>query len=226
MNLLSAKITHKFFRHHPTCTVQQLDEYVIKKYAAPLEAKIFQDGKEIAEIKKSDDFSFKLTNQDGKEWILINKVHGQRRPFSLSVRNAGARESSNSHQHHPHHQSSERDDSHHKHDVLTIKNHVFKHRGKFYMLTNHPSGNAPRSYISGPRYISRLDNFPHSELAEVEKHDSHGGSHRVKRFRGVPVGEASGLGISEAGHRVKVGEELQDIGLFLAASSYLIYAST
>ena len=199
---------------------------MVKKYPAPLEAKVFQDGKEIAEIKKSGDFAFKLTRQhDGKEWILVNKVHGERKPFSLSVSDADNKADSTDHLHHPHHQTSEHDHHHHKHDVLTIKNHVFKHDDKFYMLTNHPAGNAPHTYISGPRYISRLDNFPHSQLAEVEKHDSHGGSHRLKRFRGVPVGEASGLGITESGHHVKVGEELRDIGLFIAASSYLLYAS-
>jgi hypothetical protein len=37
------------------------------------------------------------------------------------------------------------------------------------------------------------------------------------------VGEVSGLGID--GHHVKVEKELEDIGLQLAASSYLIYST-
>jgi len=210
---------------------QKLDsEYFVKKYPAPLEAKIFQNGIEIAELKKNDASGFTLTKyDDGKEWILANSVHGQRRPFSLSIResgNAGRGDAASGKgaKRHPHHDYNEHASSH-TGDVLTVKNHVFKHGGKFYMLRNHPEGSAPKSYLSGPRYISRLDNFPHSELSEVGKHDSHGGSHRLKRFRGVPVGEASGLGIAGSGHRVKVGEELRDIGLLLAASSYLLYAS-
>jgi hypothetical protein len=48
---------------------------------------------------------------------------------------------------------------------------------------------------------------------------------KVKRFRGVPVGEASGLGATPEGHSVKVNDELDDIGLFIAATSYLMYAT-
>jgi hypothetical protein len=43
------------------------------------------------------------------------------------------------------------------------------------------------------------------------------------RFREVPVGEISGLGIQ--GHHVKVDKELEDIGLLIAARSYLIYST-
>jgi hypothetical protein len=223
---MAVKAMHKFFQYHDDIAIKELDEYIVKKYPAPLEAKIFLDGQEIAQIRKGNDLNFKLKReQDGKEWVLVNRVHGEPRPFSLSVTDASNKAEPHEHKHHPHHQYHELDRLHHAHDVLTIKNHIFKHGGRFYMLTNNPAGKAPQSYISGPRYISRLENFPHSELAEVEKHDSHGGSHKVKRFRGVPVGEASGLGISETGHHVKVGEELRDIGLFIAASSYLMYAS-
>jgi hypothetical protein len=49
--------------------------------------------------------------------------------------------------------------------------------------------------------------------------------HKLKRFRGVPVGEASGLGAAPEGHKVKVNDELDDIGLFIAATSYLMFAS-
>jgi ABC-type transporter Mla subunit MlaD len=43
------------------------------------------------------------------------------------------------------------------------------------------------------------------------------------RFRGVPVGDVSGLGIN--GYHVKVEKELEVIGLLVAASSYLIYST-
>lgn len=199
-----------------------MSEYVVKKVPAPLEAKVFQGGREVAEIRKNDDYSFTLTRQDdGKQWVLANRVHGQPRPFSIFVREAGAPEPAGKATHHDY-----LDLDSHDNDVLTINRHVFKHGGNFYMMTNNPRGGAPQSYLSGPRYISRLDNFPHEELAEVGVHDRHGGaSHKLKRFRGVPVGEATGLGISESGHRVKVEGELEDIGLFVAASSYLMYAS-
>jgi hypothetical protein len=87
------------------------------------------------------------------------------------------------------------------------------------MFTNHPEGRPWHQYLSGPRYISRLDNFPYSDLAEVDHHLKH----RLKRFRGVPVGEASGLGTH--GHHVKVEKELEDVGLIIAASSYLLYST-
>ena len=104
-------------------------------------------------------------------------------------------------------------------EVLTIREHLFKHREKFYMLTNHPEGKHWNEYLSGPRHISRLDNFPYTELAELDHHIRH----RLRRFRGIPVGEASGLGID--GHHVRVDKELEDIGLLIAASSYLLYAT-
>ena len=87
------------------------------------------------------------------------------------------------------------------------------------MLINHPEGRHWNDYLSGPRYISRLDNFPYSDLTELDHHIKH----RLKRFRGVPVAEASGLGTDS--HYVKVDKELEDIGLFIAASSYLIYST-
>jgi hypothetical protein len=48
---------------------------------------------------------------------------------------------------------------------------------------------------------------------------------KIKRFRGKSVGEASGLGIEEYGHRIRLDSELEEVGLFIAAISYLLYAS-
>jgi hypothetical protein len=58
----------------------------------PWEAKIFLDhdySEEIAEIKKGEDQkSFKLIRKnDGHKWTLTKKVHGEFRPFSISVLN-------------------------------------------------------------------------------------------------------------------------------------------
>jgi hypothetical protein len=47
--------------------------------------------------------------------------------------------------------------------------------------------------------------------------------HLLRRFRDLPVGEASGLGID--GHHVRIDKELEDIALLVATSSYLLYSS-
>ena len=168
----------------------------------PGEAKIFLDDEEIAKIKNGEDRkSFKLIRKDGSTWILTNNIDGEFRPFSITVLE----------------QTKGKDDA--NREVLTIREHLFKHREKFYMLTNHPEGKHWNEYLSGPRHISRLDNFPYTELAELDHHIRH----RLRRFRGIPVGEASGLGID--GHHVRVDKELEDIGLLIAASSYLLYAT-
>ena len=100
-------------------------EYVIKG-PKPWEAKVFleeEGGKEIAEIKKGEDQkSFKLLAKDGRDWILTKNVHGKFRPFSISVIEQGKyKDKANK-------------------EVLTIIEHIFKHKDKFYMLTNHPEG--------------------------------------------------------------------------------------
>jgi hypothetical protein len=59
-------------------------EYVIKG-SKPREAKIFLDGEQIAEIKKGENLTFKLFCTDGHEWLLTQKVHGEFRPFSISI---------------------------------------------------------------------------------------------------------------------------------------------
>jgi hypothetical protein len=69
-----------------------------------------------------------------------------------------------------------------------------------------------------------LDGFPYSELSEVD-HQDYTLRDKIKKFRGKPVGVASGLGIDPSGHRVKLDRELEDVGLFIAAISYLLYAS-
>jgi hypothetical protein len=179
-------------------------EYVIKG-PKPWEARVFlgEGGKEIAEIKKGgDQKSFKLLAKDGREWILTKSVRGKFRPFSISVIEQG------------------KDKDKANIEVLTIIEHIFKHHEKFYMLTNHPEGKHWNEYLSGPRYISRLDNFPYSDIHELDYHIKH----ILRRFRGTPVGEASGLGI-HGGHCVRIDDELKDISLPIAVSSYLLYST-
>jgi len=177
-----------------------VSKYLIRGSKAD-EAKVFLGDEEIAEIKKGEDGkSFKLISNDGRKWILTNNVNGEFRPFSLSVLE----------------QNNGKDGA--SREVLTIREHLFKYRGRFYMLTNHPEGKHWNKYLKGPRYIGRLDNFPYSDLSDLDHHIRH----RLRRFRGIPVGEASGLGIQ--GHHVRVDKELEDIGLLIAASSYLLYS--
>ncbi|HEY7078323.1 MAG TPA: hypothetical protein VH500_01400 [Nitrososphaeraceae archaeon] len=172
-------------------------EYTISN-PKPREATIALNGMQIAKITKGDNLTFKLVSErDDREWIFSSKVHGEFRPFSLSISeiiNGKVTE------------------------VLTIREHLFRYNDKFYMLTNHPEGKSWNEYLSSPRYISRLDNFPFRDLLDIDHHTRQ----RIKRFRGIPVGEASGLGSSN--HSVKVSSELKEIGLLIAAASFILYS--
>jgi hypothetical protein len=190
-------------------------EFVIKKRPKDSEAIIYSGKQEIAKIKKHEGFSFKLIRyKDKQEWVLSNIVDGQRRPFSYAVRKAI--KSSSRH---------EAGEIHPGEEVFVVREQLFKHKGKFYMLASHPEGKSWIDYVnSSTRYISRLDNFPYPNLSDVD-HGHYTLRHKIKRFRGTSVGEASGLGQHEGGHRVRLDNELADIGLFIATISYLLYAS-
>jgi hypothetical protein len=190
-------------------------EFIIKKRPRGLEAIIYSGKKEVAKIKKHEPFNFKLSSsKDNQEWILSNLVDGERRPFSYAVL-AGIKKSS-------HHETGKSDTSE---EIFVVREQLFKHKGKFYMLANHPEGKSWLDYVnSTTRYISRLDDFPYHNLSDVD-HDHYLLRHKIKRLRGTPVGEASGLAEHEEGHRVILEKELDDIGLFIAAISYLLYAA-
>ena len=179
------------------------------------EAKIFsENGKEVAEIKKrGEESEFRLLSKnDNREWVLTNKIDGEHRRFSFSIREVEKQQGQGPRE---------------KDALLTVRDNIFKHNDMFYMFANHPEGKSWHNYVNNPvRYISRLDNFPYSDVSEMDESKHHQNlRHKIKRFRGVPVGEASGLGTTPEGHHVKVNDELDDIGLFLAATSYLMYAS-
>lgn len=185
----------------------QIDEYTIRQSPNdPLKATIVLNKKQIAEIRKAEDFNFDLLeDKGGIKWIISNNVAGEFFPFSLSIRKwDGNLESPIQGE-----------------EIMTIRNHMFKYNGQFYMFTNHPEGRAWNEYLSGPRFICKLEKFPHTDLADVNQETKH----ELGRFRGVPVGEAIGLGVSDYGHKVRVWKELREIGLFIAASSYLIYST-
>ena len=190
-------------------------KFTVKKGLAQWEAKVFsEDGKEeVAEIKKGEGPEFRMSSRkNDHEWVLSNNIEGEHRRFSFSVREAEKKQGV----------GTEKGPA-----LLVIRDNIFKHNGKFYMFANNPEGKSWQNYVNNHvRYISRLDNFPYSDLAETDEKKHHPQlSQKVKRFRGVPVGEASGLGAAPEGHSVKVNDELDDIGLFIAATSYLMYAT-
>ena len=193
------------------------NELIVKRDGPrPWNAKVFgSNGEEVARIIKGEGLTLKLHTNSGDEWLISNNVNGRARAFSRSFRKSNKDDNNNIATLSPNERI----------DTLTIQDNVFKHNGKFYMLANHPEGKKWQDHVnSAKRYISRLDNFPYSDLAEVElQHQSL--RQKLKRFRGVPVGEASGLGITEQGHRVIVNNELADIALPLAVASYLMYSS-
>ncbi|HEY7227773.1 MAG TPA: hypothetical protein VH481_06580 [Nitrososphaeraceae archaeon] len=190
-------------------------EFVIKRRPKESEAIIFLGKDKIAKIKKHEGFTFRLISyKDKQEWVLSNLVHGQRRPFSYSVLKAIQKTSSDG-----------RKEIQAGEEVFVVREQLFKHNGKFYMLASHPEGKSWMDYVnSSTRYVSRLDSFPYSNLSDID-HEHYKLRHKIKRFRGKSVGEAAGLGQDEGGHRLRLDNELADIGLFIAAISYLLYAS-
>lgn len=178
------------------------------------EARVFSRKQEIAAIKKDEGLTFRLiSRKQGDEWVLTNMVQGERRPFSISVLKSKDR----NHDYNGNKNALE--------EVFVVRDHVFNHNGKFYMFASHPSGKSWKQYVNSPtRYISRLDDFPYDNFSKVD-HDHYKLRHKIKRLRGAAVGQASGLGTEERGHRVRLDKELNDIGLFVAAISYLLYAA-
>lgn len=203
-------------------------KFNIRKGPGQWEAKVFsEDGQEIAEIKKGEGSEFRMLDKRGNnnhEWVLTNKIDGEHRRFSFSVRRVEKKEKEEETEKAVGGSSTTTATAG---DLLTVRNNVFKHNGKFYMIANHPAGKLWQDHITSPiRYISRLDNFPYSDISELDQNELYEGlRQKLKRFRGVPVGEASGLGTTPEGHNVKVNDELDEIGLFIAAVSYLMYAT-
>jgi hypothetical protein len=132
------------------------------------------------------------------------KVRGEVRPFSISVTKESAHGASGSEWS----------------PVLEIRNRLFLNRGRVYIISNVPEGKPISHFHAGPKFISRLDNFPEKEL---DSHDPVLLNRLERRLRGVHVGEIYGIGMSEKGHIVKIEDpELESIGLALAVASFLI----
>ncbi|MHB8567843.1 MAG: hypothetical protein ACYC7D_12945 [Nitrososphaerales archaeon] len=130
--------------------------------------------------------------ENKQRFHLTRKVDGEMRPFSLLV-TLGEKQ------------------------VLKIRDRLFVHNGTVYVISNVPENRSKESYLAGPKYISRLDNIDPKEI------DLHVSSQAERRLRGTRVGEISGIGSIGKGHHVKIeSPELQDIGLLLAVSSFII----
>jgi hypothetical protein len=153
-----------------------------------------------AELRKLDNERYTLSHQN-QGWILNKKVDGQVRPFSVVA------------------SKSTGDDLMEAEEVLKIKDHIFTQNGFFYMLGGMPEGRIPKHHLMGSKYICRLTNFPFSHHDQIDAETRN----RLKKYRGVPVGEFYGLGSN--GFHMKLDEELNETGLPLAASTYLIYSS-
>ena len=170
--------------------------YSVKRAGRTSDAVIKQGHKVVATLRGEGEALFRLESAAGEGWLLNPRVHGEIRPFSMAVTKSSPKE-----------------------PVLTIRNHVFFHDGKAYILTAIPADVHPAEHVLGRRHVSRLDKFPFSRLEDVDL-QTWG---RLRLLRGVSVGTIDGLGTDE--FRVDLSEELQDVGLPLSAASYLLYST-
>ena len=163
-------------------------------------ARITLQGKEIDELSIVGEGLFRL-NEPSQSWLLSRRVDGEVLPFSMAVYKWLKDEPSGSK------------------EVLKIKDHIFIHNGRFYVIGGRPEGSFPKNHMTGSKYICKMQNFPFAHPDQVDAETKH----RLKRHRGVPVGEFSGLG--SAGFHIRLADELKAIQLPLAASVYLMYSS-
>lgn len=118
-------------------------EFTIKRGPTRWDARIFsENGEEVAELIKGEGVEFKLISQkDNHEWVLTNKIDGQHRRFSFSVREAEKKEVKAEEL-----RGKEEEDN----ALLIVRDNIFMHNGKFYMLANHPEGKSWHNYVNSP----------------------------------------------------------------------------
>ena len=172
-------------------------EYSVKRSGKPSDAVISQGGKRVATLSGEGDLLFRLESETEGSCTLNPRVQGEVRPFSMRVTASSAPGE----------------------PVLTIRNHVFFHDSKAYILTAIPEDVHPAEHALGRRHVNRLDKFPFSRLEDIDL-QTWG---RLRSQRGVSAGTIDGLGLEE--FRVSLSQELQDIGLQLSAASYLLYST-
>ncbi|MDG6902737.1 MAG: hypothetical protein JRM80_12380 [Nitrososphaerota archaeon] len=169
-------------------------QYAVRRSGTPPDAFIWRSGEKAGALKRGEGLLFRLESSAKESWVLDPRVHGEVRPFSMTVAAGGEA-------------------------VLTIRNHVFFHRGTPFMLTSIPEDAHPAEHVFGKRHINRLEKFPFSRLEDVDL-QTWG---RLRLQRGVSVGTIDGLGSEE--FRVSLPDELEEIGLQLSAAAYLLYSA-
>lgn len=162
---------------------------------------IYRNSEEIATIHQNPDMTYNMTSKNGEQWILSPKVHGEIRPFSMTVKKIEIK-----------------DDKTIFSEVLIIHSHLFKHKNKFYMLNIAPEGIPLRETLKGPKYICRLKKSPVSNIEEIDDFVKS----KLRWLRGIPVAEVDHPGPDR--HKIKLSNELEDIALPLVASSHLMFA--
>lgn len=174
-----------------------MSEFELRRRGRSPDAEIRSMGEEVGELKRGEGHVFRLLSRKAGGWELSPRVQGEIRPFSMSVKAIGEAGG----------------------DVLTIRNHLFFRKGRAYLIAGIPEEGKPSDHLFGRVHINRLDTFPFASLEEVDL-ETWG---RLRRHRGVSVGTIEGLG--ETGFRVSLAPELDEVGLPLAAASYLLYSS-
>jgi hypothetical protein len=172
-------------------------------------ARILRDDKEKATLKKIEGsglYELETCDEPGESWILTNKLDGRIKPFSIACNRANRDGSLFTASEQP---------------FLKIKDHIFSHKSKFYSIGEAlPARAPPGDFLKGARFVLRLVNFPFVLLDEIDAETKH----QLKKFRGIPVAEIYGLG-AEGFHLKIYGDELEDIGLQLTASAYILYTT-
>jgi hypothetical protein len=126
-------------------------EFTIKRGPTQWDARIFsKNGEEVAEIMKGEGLEFKLIGQkDKREWVLTNKIDGEHRRFSFSVREAEKKDAKAGERR----GKEEEKEAEEGNALLIVRDNIFMHKGKFYMLANHPEGKSWHNYINSPLFF-------------------------------------------------------------------------
>ena len=190
------KGARKSFRGEWALLQAQMIEYLVRRDARPPTATVSSHGLDVAGIKRDGDKVVLRAESDGS-WWMEPRVDGEIRPFSMSAV--------------PCAESGE--------PALTIRNHLFFHRGKAYFLTGIPEDVRPADHLLGKRHVNRLDTFPFSSLKDVDP-QTWG---RLRSHRGVSVGTIEATASGE--YRVMLSDELREVGIPLVAASFLLYTS-
>ncbi len=171
------------------------------------------------EIFREPDGSFSLITNEPKPRKLSfsHRVDGEIRPFSMIVTETSYEEEEE--------KSGKKvaEPEAHLRVILKIRDRMFFHNGKMYIISNVPEGKPTQHFLSGPKFISRLNGFPYSDLSMI---DAITRSRAERRLRGTHVGEISGIGHIGEGYRITIDEVedegLKDIALPLAVASFLL----